>query len=78
MKRAGSMKRKCWRRGCVGLKAWIPPLLLRAEADVEFNVQVLLFAAGIVIVTGILWGVALALTARGPIAWVHSRMGAAE
>jgi putative ABC transport system permease protein len=42
----------------LGLKARIPPFLLPAEADVTLNGQVLLFAAAIVIVTGILFGIA--------------------
>ncbi|HUI43445.1 MAG TPA: ABC transporter permease, partial [Terriglobia bacterium] len=45
----------------LALKAWIPPDLLPAEADVQINGQVLLFTAGIVIVTGILFGIAPAL-----------------
>ncbi|HLN02302.1 MAG TPA: ABC transporter permease [Bryobacteraceae bacterium] len=45
----------------LGLKARIPPFLLPAEADVALNGQVLLFAAAIVIVTGILFGIAPAL-----------------
>ncbi len=44
-----------------GLKAWIPPFLLPAEADVQLNGQVLLFAAVIIIVTGILFGIAPAI-----------------
>lgn len=50
----------------IGLKRWIPPFLLPAEADVRLNVQVLLFAAVMVITTGILFGIAPALhSARG-------------
>ena len=50
----------------IGLKRWIPPFLLPAEADVELNLQVLLFAAVMVIATGILFGIAPALhSARG-------------
>jgi putative ABC transport system permease protein len=45
----------------VGLKAWIPSSLLPAEADVQINGQVLLFTAAIIIVTGILFGIAPAL-----------------
>ena len=45
----------------MGLKRWIPTDLLPAEADVQLNGQVLLFAAAIVIVTGILFGIAPAL-----------------
>jgi len=45
----------------LGLKARIPPFLLPAEADVALNGQVLLFAAAIVIITGILFGIAPAL-----------------
>ena len=46
---------------CVGTKAWIPPLLLPAEADVSLNSQVLLFAIAIVVTAGILFGIAPAL-----------------
>jgi putative ABC transport system permease protein len=45
----------------LALKAWIPPDLLPAEADVQINGQVLLFTAAIVIVTSILFGIAPAL-----------------
>ena len=45
----------------VGLKAWIPSSLLPAEADVQINGQVLLFTAAIIVVTGILFGIAPAL-----------------
>jgi putative ABC transport system permease protein len=45
----------------LALKAWIPPSLLPAEADVALNGQVLLFALGIVVATGILFGIAPAL-----------------
>src|SRR5437667_4774165 len=45
----------------LGLKAWIPPLLLPAEADVSLNSQVLLFAVAIVVTAGILFGIAPAL-----------------
>lgn len=44
-----------------GLKRWIPPFFLPAEADVQLNVQVLLFAAVMVIATGVLFGIAPAL-----------------
>ena len=42
----------------LGLKNWIPKYLLPAEADVQLNGQVLLFAAAIAIMTGILFGIA--------------------
>ncbi len=45
----------------LGLKDWIPQSLLPAEADVEMDGQVLLFTAAVVIVTGILFGIAPAL-----------------
>src|SRR5437870_11573231 len=45
----------------LGLKAWIPPLLLPAEADLSLNSQVLLFAIAIVVTAGILFGIAPAL-----------------
>jgi len=45
----------------VGLKAWIPPDLLPAEANVTLDGQVLFFTAAIVIATGILFGIAPAL-----------------
>ena len=45
----------------LGLKVWIPPLLLPAEADVSLNGQVLLFAVAIVATAGILFGIAPAL-----------------
>jgi predicted permease len=44
-----------------GLKTWIPAFLLPAEADVELNGPVLLFAAAIVILTGIAFGIVPAL-----------------
>jgi putative ABC transport system permease protein len=43
------------------LKAWLPPLLLPAEADVSLNGEVLQFAVGIVVTAGILFGIAPAL-----------------
>ncbi len=42
----------------LGLKAWIPPSYLPAEADVQLNGSVLAFAAAIVIISGILFGIA--------------------
>lgn len=45
----------------LGMKTWIPPLLLPAEADVQLSGPVLLFAAGIVILTGIAFGIVPAL-----------------
>jgi predicted permease len=42
----------------LGLKAWIPPSLLPAEADVTLNGEVLLFAVGIVVPAGISFGIA--------------------
>jgi len=45
----------------LGLKAWIPAFFLPAEANVQLNDQVLLFAAGIAILTGILFGIFPAL-----------------
>jgi len=42
----------------LGLKTWIPTDLLPAEADVELSGQVLMFAAIIAVVTGILFGIA--------------------
>jgi putative ABC transport system permease protein len=42
----------------LGLKTWIPPFLLPAEADVRLDGRVLLFTAAIVIVTGVLFGIA--------------------
>jgi putative ABC transport system permease protein len=57
--------------GCAGLavgwgmmlclKAWIPPFSLPAEANVQLDGQVLLFTAILVMVTGILFGIAPAL-----------------
>lgn len=45
----------------LGLKAWMPPSLLPAEADVSLNGEVLLFAVAIVVGAGILFGIAPAL-----------------
>jgi putative ABC transport system permease protein len=45
----------------LGLKAWIPAFFLPPEANVQLNDQVLLFAAGIAILTGILFGIFPAL-----------------
>jgi hypothetical protein len=45
----------------LGLKAWIPRLLLPAEAEVSLNGQVLLFAVVIVVTAGVLFGIAPAL-----------------
>lgn len=45
------------------LKAWIPPFVLPAEADVRLDGSVLLFTAAIVILTGILFGIVPALHA---------------
>lgn len=45
----------------MGLKKWIPADMLPAEADVGLNSEVLVFAAAIVIVTGIVFGTAPAL-----------------
>jgi predicted permease len=45
----------------LGLKMWIPAFLLPAEADVELSGPVLLFAAVIVILTGIAFGIVPAL-----------------
>src|SRR5208282_3170968 len=45
----------------LGLKTWIPPFLLPAEADVQLDGRVLLFTAAIVIITGVLFGIAPAL-----------------
>jgi len=45
----------------LGLKTWIPQFLLPAEADVRLDGRVLLFTAAIVIVTGVLFGIAPAL-----------------
>ena len=53
----------------LGLKTWIPPYMLPAEADVQINLQVLLFAAVTVMATGILFGIAPAIhSARGDLA----------
>ncbi|HLY63532.1 MAG TPA: ABC transporter permease [Terriglobia bacterium] len=45
----------------LGLKAWIPASLLPAEADVELNGSVMLFAGAMVVLTGILFGIVPAL-----------------
>ncbi len=45
------------------LKTWIPRYRLPSEADVRLDVRVLLFTAGVVILTGILFGIAPALHA---------------
>ncbi len=50
----------------LALKAWVPTTLLPAEADVQLNGQVLLFAAVIVIMTGIFFGLAPALHSARP------------
>ena len=45
----------------LGLKDWIPPFLLPAEADVRLDGRVLLFTAAVALVTGILFGIAPAV-----------------
>src|SRR5439155_4097452 len=45
------------------LKSWIPPFLLPAEADVHLDARVLVFTAGIIILTALLFGIAPALQA---------------
>jgi len=45
------------------LKAWIPPFYLPAEADVHMDARVLLFTAAVILLTGILFGIAPALHA---------------
>ena len=45
----------------LGLKTFMPPFLLPAEADVRLDGRVLLFTAAIVIITGVLFGIAPAL-----------------
>ena len=47
----------------IALKAWTPPNLLPPEANVRLDGRVLLFSAAVVIVTGILFGIAPALHA---------------
>ena len=45
------------------LKRWIPRFVLPSEADVHLDARVLVFAAGIIILTGILFGIVPALHA---------------
>jgi putative ABC transport system permease protein len=45
------------------LKTWIPPFYLPSEADVHMDARVLLFTAGVILLTGILFGIAPALHA---------------
>ncbi len=45
------------------LKAWIPRHFLPSEADVRLDARVFLFTAGIIVLTGILFGIAPALHA---------------
>jgi putative ABC transport system permease protein len=45
----------------LGLKTWIPSFLLPTEADVRLNGHVLLFAAALVMVTSVLFGIAPAV-----------------
>ena len=45
----------------IALKKWTPKFYLPSEADVQMNVQVLVFAAVMAIATGILFGIAPAL-----------------
>jgi len=40
------------------LKTWIPQFYLPSEADVQMDARVLLFTAGIILLTGILFGIA--------------------
>lgn len=51
------------------LKTWIPPFYLPSEADVHMDARVLLFTAAIILLTGILFGIAPALhTVRSDLA----------
>ena len=51
------------------LKAWMPPLILPPEAVVHLDVRVLLYTAGIVVLTGVLFGIGPALqSVRGDLA----------
>ncbi len=45
------------------LKTWIPPFYLPSEADVHMNARVLLFTAAVILLTGVLFGIAPALHA---------------
>jgi putative ABC transport system permease protein len=45
----------------LGLKAWVPSSLLPIEADVQLDERVLLFAAVLIILTGLLSGIAPAV-----------------
>jgi putative ABC transport system permease protein len=47
----------------IALKSWTPPYFLPSEANVHLDGQVLLFSAAVVIVTGILFGIAPAVHA---------------
>ncbi len=47
----------------LGLKAWVPSSLLPIEADVQLDERVLLFAAILIILTGLLSGIAPAIHA---------------
>jgi putative ABC transport system permease protein len=50
----------------LGLKAWIPSFLFPTETDVQLNGRVLLFAAALIIITGILCGIAPAVHSAPP------------
>lgn len=51
------------------LKAWIPPLILPPEAEVNLDIRALAFTGAVVAVTGILFGIGPALSAaRGQLA----------
>jgi putative ABC transport system permease protein len=47
----------------IGIKAMIPPFTVPSEFDIRMDLRVMLFAAGVAVVTGLLFGIAPALQA---------------
>ena len=58
------------------LKAWIPPFILPPEAEVHLDARVLLYTAGVIVLTAIVFGIGPALqSVRGELAGSLKGMG---